>query len=162
MPSNQSPSPRRILAVPVVVAGIVSGVLAEVFPLLFRPLGIVSGRLFADAIMTAVSSLAPMVFVFAACRRAAITRLRKRTIAGIALIGGIVGRYAGTAIGSVLAGQEVPSPVVEFQAEHTRLPVRRECSDGCRNRVTNRRVMKPRKVDSNHGYSMTRVSHGNI
>lgn len=112
MSSNQSPSPRRILAVAVVAAGIVNGVLAEMFPLLFRPLGIVSGRLFADAIVTAVSSLAPMVFVFAACRRAAITRLRRRTIAGIALIGGIVGRYAGTAIGSVLGGQEVPSPVV--------------------------------------------------
>lgn len=36
-----------------------------------------------------------------------------------------------------------PHLVIKIRGEYTRLSVRRECSDDCRIRATNRRVMKP-------------------
>lgn len=112
MPSHRSSSPRIILTVAIMAAGIVNGVFGEVVPIVLRPHGVVWNRLFADAMITAIAVLTPLIFVFIACRRSAITRIRTQSIAAIALITGIIGRYVGTVIGSLLVGRGFPSPLI--------------------------------------------------
>lgn len=112
MPSLRSLSPRIVLTVAIMAAGLVNGILGEVVPIVLRPHGIVWNRLFADVIITAIAALTPLIFVFIACRQSTITRLQTQTIAGIALITGIIGRYVGTVIGSLLVGTGFPSPLI--------------------------------------------------
>lgn len=115
MPSTERiRSPRAVLAAAVLAAGVVDKAVSEYLLVAITPLSapIVTPRVLADAVSTAVAALAPLAFVFLACRYAAIRSVPARTVAVVSVLAGIVGRYVGAVVGTVLAGGSPPSPLI--------------------------------------------------
>lgn len=113
----QVQSARRVLALAVFAAGLLIGGVPATLPVVFFRAGIRVGgpvdiRVIAPALMTATAALAPMMFVFVACRRTAVRSLSVSTIAAISLIVGIGGRYAGAILGTILVGRRIPTIVM--------------------------------------------------
>jgi len=114
MPSTNTRSAGVALGSAVFAVGFLAELVFELVLLSAAPsvLGLVAGRLLADATSTAILGVGTLGAVSLVCQRTSIRSLSTATIGGVALVGGVLGRYVGTAVWFLFRGTGVPSPVV--------------------------------------------------